>query len=262
MKSIDLQRTLVLNIDIQNGFGKNAQSDKLRGLRSSEDSEVAKSAQLSEAVYDAGGKVVVTKDWHNALGTKLSDGKIDNRAADEFALYDEHCVAGGKDTELNAPLEAAVQRMEAKGGTRSIMPVDRYDNTGRAGNPRLIEAHKNHYDITQTVGLNGKATPKQNFIALLAKARDEGIETVLITGKIAEVCVTAATDSIRELFPELDVRVVTDAVSALPEGVAETIGLSCKEQLVEAWAAKGVGVTTFDQVLPSTGFTLDGIMGK
>lgn len=261
MSKINFKKTLIVDVDIQNAFGAKAASDKLRGLRPTEQSEVDNAAKLTEAVHEGGGTVAVTADWHNKPGTKVA-GQVDNRAVDEFGIYGEHAVAGTEDAKLNDPLEQVVQKLEAKSGQRTILGVDKFDTTARDGASRLVEVHKNTYDVTKRVAMDGSTKPNQGFIALLAKARSEGIDTILVTGKIAEVCVKAAAESIKELFPDLNVVVVADAVSALPVGVAETIGLQSKEQVLEGFRAKGISVAQTADLLPKSSFIADGICGN
>jgi nicotinamidase-related amidase len=263
VKGPDLSRAVVVNVDVQRAFGAEADSEKLRGLRPTEGQEIAQSAALSKAVHQAGGTVVVTKDWHNEPGTKLPDGQIDDRAKEEFGIYGKHAVAGTADAELNAPLERVVRELEAQEGVaRTIVPVDRFDETGRAGAARVIEVHKNVYDVTKRADLDGKIKPNASFIDVIARAQEKGADTVLITGKIAEVCVRAAAESIRDLFPLMKVIVVDDAVSALPAEVAKSIGLESKEEVIASLKKKGVEAMALDRLLPPAAFIADGVLGR
>lgn len=261
---VDLSRAAVINVDIQNAFGKNAQAEALSALRDTEDAEIQNAARLSEAAHAAGGVVIVTKDLHNKVGTKLSDGKIDNRSQGEFDIYGEHALTGSKDAELNAPLEQSIQKLEAaEGKQRTIIPVDQYDATGQTGSGRIIEVHKNIYDVTKRVDVDGETRTNQGFIGLLAKLQDEGVDTAIITGKIAEVCVSAAANSISELFPNLNIVVVEDAVSAMPTEIAKSIpGLEPKENVMAGLKAANVQVVQMSQILPSSAFICDGVNGK
>lgn len=260
---VDLGRAVVVNVDVQKAFGAEAESDKLRTLRPTEGQEVAKAGALSQAVHAAGGTVVVTKDWHNAPGTRLPDGRIDDRAAGEFEIYGRHAVVGTPDTDLNAPLEKVVQALEAKEGlARTVVPVDAFDPSGRAGAARVIEVHKNVYDVTKRSDLDGRIKPNASFIDVIARAQDRGADTVLVTGKIAEVCVRAAAESLRDLFPAMRIVVVDDAVSAMPTALAQSVGLQSKEDVLAALGAQGIEAMKLDRLLPSGRFIADGVLGR
>jgi nicotinamidase-related amidase len=262
-KKIDLERALVLNVDVQRAFGEEAESEKLRGLRPTEKSEIDAASKISEAVHEAGGTVVVTKDWHNPVGAELPGGEIDRRSKDEFEIYGAHALAKTKDAEINRPLERTVQRLEKREGvSRTVIPVDEYDDTGRAGSSRIIEVHKNVYDVTKRKTLDGSNKAHQSFIDLLAKKQSEGIDTVIITGKIAEVCVRAAAESIRELFPKLRVVVVPEAISAMPAEIAKSVGLDSKEEVLGAFAKKGIASVSLERLLPSPNRIAQGVMGR
>jgi nicotinamidase-related amidase len=260
---VDLSRAVVVNVDVQNAFGEEAASDKLQGLEPSEKKEVDKAAQLSEATHAAGGAVVVTKDWHTAPGTELPDGTIDNRAQDEFAIYGEHALGKTKDAELNTRLERTVQKLEQREGTaRTVVPVDQYDDTGKAGSQRIIEVHKNVYDVTKRLDVDGQTKAHGGFIQTIANLRARGIDTAIITGKIAEVCVRAAALSIAELFPDLRVIVAEDAVSSLPPEVAKSLGLETKEEVMAMLASKGIEVRSMASLLPKKEFIAAGLEGR
>lgn len=249
---IDLRRTILLGVDAQNAFGKRAQSAKLRGLRDSEDEEVRNLARLVDAVHESGGAVVLTKDWHNEVGAELPGGRIDLRSRAEFAIYGRHAVAGTTDAELSLELEAAVQRAEARGGlARTIIPVDAYDTTGREGARRLVEVHKNVFDVTQVQTLDGNMAANAALIGLLAGYVEAGARHVLVAGKIAEVCVRAGAQSVKKLFPMLDVIVVPGATSSLPGETAKQLGLDSKEETLEKLAAQGIGATDLSDLLPT-----------
>ena len=112
MKKIDYNRAVVINVDVQKAFGEEAQSPKLQGLRPTEKAEVENAAKLSSAAYAAGAAIVVTQDWHNTPGTVLPDGKIDDRAKDEFEIYGEHSVGKTPDAELSAPLAKVMTKLD------------------------------------------------------------------------------------------------------------------------------------------------------
>ncbi len=259
----DPSRVVVVNVDVQNAFGEEAQSDKLKTLRPTERDEVARAAALSDAVHAAGGAVIVTKDWHSKPGTRLPDGQIDDRAVEEFGIYGEHAIGGTRDAELNDRLESTVQKMEAREGQkRTVVPVDGYDRTGRAGASRIIEVHKNVYDVTKRVDVDGQTRPHANFLAALRGLEEKGYDTAIVTGKIAEVCVRAAASSIAELFPNMRVIVAEDAVSALPSELATAIGLDTKEKVMASLAASGVTVAQAASLLPSPARLADAIEGR
>jgi nicotinamidase-related amidase len=263
MKKIDYNRAVVINVDVQKAFGEEAQSPKLQGLRPTEKAEVENAAKLSSAAYAAGATIVVTQDWHNTPGTVLPDGKIDDRAKDEFEIYGEHSVGKTPDAELSAPLAKVMSKLErAEGQPRTIIPVDKYDDTGRVGSSRLIEVHKNTYDVTKRLDLDGQMRPHASFIDTLSKLRAGGVDTAIITGKIAEVCVRAAVSSLRELFPDMRIIVAEDAVSALPAEVAGAVGLDSKEKVIAALEAQGVEIARTASLLPSARFMVDGVLGR
>jgi nicotinamidase-related amidase len=263
LSAADLAKSVVISIDVENAFGEHARSEKLRGLRDSERGEVEKVVRLSEAVHEAGGAVVVVLDRHNRPGTILPDGSVDNRSVKEFEIYGAHAVTGSRDAQMNPPLRSAVRRMEAREGKRrTVIPTDRYDRSGRSGASRLFEVHKNTYDVTKRLDLDGELRPHAGFINLIAKLKTQGYERFLLTGKIAEVCVRSGAESIRELFPELDLAVVADAVCSLPTEVAKAIGLDSKEEVLAALEADRISVCVLSDVLPTSEFIADGITGR
>ncbi len=73
-------------------------------------------------------------------------------------------------------------------------------------------------------------------------AVDAGIDTVMITGKIAEVCVDAGLGTLLASYPQLRAVVLEDGVSSLPAATAKAIGLSTKEDFIASLPAKGVTV--------------------
>lgn len=260
---VDLSRAVVINVDVQNAFGAEAASDKLRELRPTEAREIEHAAALSKAVHQAGGVVIVTKDWHSQPGTRLADGQLDQRAESEFQLYGQHALAGSRDAELNRPLERAVAELEGKEGrARTVVPVDQYDLTGRLGAQRIIEVHKNVYDVTKRVDVDGQTRPHAAFLQTLATLRKQGVTTAILTGKIAEVCVRAAAASIHELFPDLRIIVAEDAVSSMPARAATALGLSTKEEVMAALERSGIEVLRTRELLPRPAFALEGLLGQ
>lgn len=240
--AVELRRAVLVNVDVQNAFGRQATSPVLRGLRSSEGREVRAVAQLSQAVFEAGGTVVVTKDWHNRPGTRLGPGLVDDRAKDEFAIYGPHAAAHSKDAALNQPLEETISKLERRSGQkRSVVGVDPHDRS-RPGAERLIEVHKNTYDVTQRLDLDGEMRPNQAFLGVVKKAKRRGATTLIVTGKIAEVCVRAAVESLRAHFPGMRLVVAEDAVSSMPAAKARALGLQPKEEVMSGFRSKGVEV--------------------
>ena len=140
---VDLGRAIVVNVDVQKAFGFEANSDKLRGLRPSEGEEIAKAAELSRAVHEAGGA-----------------------------------------------------------------------------------------------------------------------DTVLITGKIAEVCVRAAAESLRDLFPNMRIVLVDDAISSMPADSAKSVGLASREEVVLSLETQGIETIALEHLLPSSSFIADGVRGR
>ena len=236
------QDTLLLLVDVQQGFGAEAQSVALRGLRTSESQEVQAAAKLIEAVYRGGGLVVGTQDLHNDLGTQLPDGRIDNRSAEEFGIYGAHCVPGSGDEEFNPPVEAAFERIErSEGQDRTQIGVDEYDPS-RPGLSRLVEVHKNYYDVAQRVVIlpdgSSARVANQPFLDLVARAREQGITRIAVGGKIAEVCVRAAVLSLRHAFPGLEIVLLEDTISSMPPGQAKKLGYSTKEEVLQELSSK------------------------
>lgn len=258
---INFKETVVLGTDLQQAFGDAAESPALRSLRDSQHQEVGNAVAIGEAVVDAGGVLILTRDQHNDLGTVLPDGQIDNRSEDEFKKYGRHSTHGGPDAEFNPPVRRAIERIEAKVGPRTVIPVDQYDTAGRAGSQRIIEARKNHNDITKVVLLDGSVVPNVPFIEQIGALRDANIKNVVCTGKIIEVCVSLAIFSLLDLFPDLNFYVVADAVSALPEGVAEQIGLLSKEAVLTRLQELGVQVVYRRDLIPSAEFIAAGVTG-
>ncbi|MBX3169289.1 MAG: isochorismatase family protein [Candidatus Eremiobacteraeota bacterium] len=255
-------RLVYLGIDVQKAFGREAKSANLATLASQpegdESIEVLNNARLASAVYQAGGTVIVTKDWHNPVGTRIAiEGRtvVDNRAADEFAIYGEHATPADGDSNLNAPLETALQQLEAKDGRRrTVIPVDRYEKVESGDSQRIFEVHKNVYDITQVEELRdgvekGPLVPNQAFWNLMKRESSQGPVTLILGGKIAEVCVRAGAFSLLDGLPGVDMVIPEDAVSSLPSDLARQLHLPTKPEVMSQLRERGARVVKTEEVL-------------
>ena len=255
-------RVVYLGIDVQKAFGREAKSANLATLASKpegdESAEVLNNARLAEAVYEAGGTVIVTKDWHNPVGTRIeANGQtlVDNRAADEFAIYGEHATQADGDSDLNAPLESALKGLEARDGRRrTVIPVDQFEKVESGDSQRIFEVHKNVYDITMREELQdgvekGPMLPNQAFWDLMKRQSADGPVTVVLGGKIAEVCVRAGAFSLLGGIPDLDVVVPEDAVSSLPSELARQLKLPTKPEVMDQLRERGARVVKTEEVL-------------
>jgi len=255
-------RVVYLGIDVQKAFGREAKSANLATLAShpegDETAEVLNNARLASAVYGAGGTVIVTKDWHNPVGTHLTaDGQtlVDNRAADEFAIYGEHATPADGDADLNAPLESALQLLEKSDGQRrTVIPVDRFDTTPSGESSRIFEVHKNVYDITLREELQhgvekGPMVAHDAFWNLLKSQMAGGPATLVLCGKIAEVCVSAGAFSLLDGLPGVDLVVPEDAVSSLPSALARQLQLPTKLEVMDQLRQRGARVVKTEEVL-------------
>ena len=257
---ISASRVIYMGIDVQKAFGSQAKSARLATLASQpegdEEQEIHNNARLASAVYAAGGTIIVSKDWHNPVGTKVGD-LVDNRAADEFAVYGEHATEADGDSDLNAPLESALQNLEAQDGhTRTILPVDEHEVAKGGDSRRIFEVHKNVYDVTQREVLldsveQGPMVPNQAFLALIRDqvADARGPVTMVLGGKIAEVCVRAGVLSLLAAIPGLKMMVPEDAVSSLPSELAHKLQLADKNQVLQELRSHGVEIVKTQQVL-------------
>lgn len=255
-------RVVYLGIDVQKAFGREAKSANLATLASQpegdESVEVINNARLASAVYQAGGTVIVTKDWHNPVGTRITiEGEtiVDNRAADEFAIYGEHATWADGDSDLNAPLETALQQLELKDGRRrTVIPVDRHEKVESGDSKRIFEIHKNVYDITQVEELQdgvekGPVVPNQAFWNLMKRETSQGPVTLVLGGKIAEVCVRAGAFSLLGGLPGVDMVVPEDAVSSLPSDLARQLQLPTKPEVMEQLREAGARVVKTEEIL-------------
>ena len=255
-------RVVYLGIDVQKAFGREAKSANLATLAShpegDESVEVLNNARLASAVYEAGGTVIVTKDWHNPVGTRLTaDGQtlVDNRAADEFAIYGEHATQADGDSDLNAPLESALQQLEKSDGhRRTVIPVDRFEGAPSGESSRIFEVHKNVYDITLREELQdgvekGPMVRHEAFWDLLKSQMADGPVTLVLGGKIAEVCVSAGAFSLLSGLPGVDMVVPEDAVSSLPSELARQLHLPTKPEVMDQLRERGARVVKTEEVL-------------
>lgn len=257
---ISSTRVIYLGIDVQKAFGSQAKSAKLATLASGEEGnesqEIVNNARLASAVYDAGGTVIVTKDWHNPVGTVV-DGQVDNRAADEFVVYGEHATVADGDSDLNPPLESSLRQLERKDGhLRTVLPVDEHEKTPAGDSSRIFEVHKNVYDVTQREVLGdgvekGPMVPNDAFLNLVKNQIREaaGPVTMVLAGKIAEVCVRAGALSLLAAIPGLNLVVPEDAVSSLPTDLAHKLQLPDKQQVMQELRSHGVEVVKTQEVL-------------
>ena len=91
--------------------------------------------------------------------------------------------------------------------------------------------------------------PHDAFLDLLrAQAAGDRL-TVVMAGKIAEVCVRAGVLSVLGHLPGTTVLVAEDAVSSLPPEIARSIGLPDKAQAMEELRAAGAQVVTTEEVI-------------
>lgn len=257
---ISSARVIYIGIDVQKAFGSQAKSAKLATLASGaegdETREITNNARLAEAVYDAGGTVIVTKDWHNPVGT-LVDGLVDNRAADEFAIYGEHATSADGDSDLNPALESTVKALEARDGRqRTVIPVDEHEKAPPGASRRIFEVHKNVYDVTLRELLQdrveqGPMVANSAFLDLVKQQVSEahGPVTMVLGGKIAEVCVRAGALSLLAAIPGLNLVVPEDAVSSLPSELARKLQLPDKQQVMQELRSHGVEVVKTQEVL-------------
>lgn len=256
------ERVVYLGIDVQKAFGSEAKSANLATLAShpegNETVEVENNARLASAVYQAGGTVIVTKDLHNPVGTHIateSGTVVDNRAADEFAIYGEHATHADGDADLNAPLEEALQRLELQDGRRrTVIPVDRHEVVESGDSQRIFEVHKNVYDITQVEELHdgvekGPMIPNQAFWELMKRETEQGPLTLVLGGKIAEVCVRAGAFSLLDGLPGVELVVPEDAVSSLPSELARQLQLPTKAEVMDQLREAGARVVKTEEVL-------------
>lgn len=255
---IQSSRVVYLGIDVQKAFGREAKSANLATLAShpegDEAAEVLNNARLASAVYEVGGTVIVTKDWHNPLGTPLTaDGQtlVDDRAAEEFAIYGEHATPADGDSDLNAALESALQQLEkSEGRRRTVIPVDRFEGTVHGESSRIFEVHKNVYDITLRKQLpDGSLVPHEAFWDLLKSQMADGPVTLVLAGKIAEVCVSAGALSLLKALPGLDLVVPEDAVSSLPSELARQLQLPTKPEVMDQLRQGGARVVKTEELL-------------
>jgi len=275
---LTLARTIVVDIDSQKGFGEAAASDRLQGLAKSERAEVAAGARIAAAVHGGGGTVFFSRDTHNRPGTLLCDGRVDNRAAEHFGIFGEHCLPGTADHELDPEKAAALAKMErAEGRAATVIPVDGYDPAGRVGAERVFLVNKNHTDVTkrEDLGPDGRGIEKANrsFLntlgAAIARAQEHARSrgkiddtAIIIDSKIAEVCVRGGALSIRAAFPNVRMFAVEDAICSLPPEVARAAGLKTKAEVMAEFAAAGIGIISTNDVLPGSRFIADGIRGR
>lgn len=256
------ERIVYLGIDVQKAFGREAKSANLATLASQPEGdeavEVQNNARLASAVYQAGGTIIVTKDWHNPVGTRIAvEGGtvVDNRAADEFAIYGEHATSADGDSDLNAPLETALRQLEAVDGRRrTVIPVDRYERVESGDSQRIFEIHKNVYDITQVEELRdgvekGPVVPNQAFWNLMERETSQGPVTLILGGKIAEVCVRAGAFSLLGALPGVAMVVPEDAVSSLPSDLARRLQLPTKLEVMAQLRERGARVVKTEEVL-------------
>jgi phosphoribosylpyrophosphate synthetase/nicotinamidase-related amidase len=266
---LDAKKTLHLTIDGQGAFGAKALSPNLQGLRDSENDEIAASTNVARAVYQRGGHIVATKDWHNPAGTEVEPGVVDNRCADEEKIYGVHGTPGTSDVELDAAREAFFREAEAANGRRTVIAIDKYDTTAQAGQSRLVELHKNVFDVAVIDYIGEARTKHPGFIKIMQDAEAAGLDTVIVDGKIAEVCVLAALNSLREQYPQFRLVLLEDGVSSLPAAVAKQIGLPSKEEVVAGLPAEGIivarsnGLRWIDsQALHAIGAGIQASVGK
>jgi nicotinamidase/pyrazinamidase len=198
---MDITKTLLLEIDVQNDFCPAYGQGPNGALAVSDGDAVVKPLNaLAAAVAGAGGFVAATQDWHplghisfasSHPGKKAGD--MVNIAGQEQGLWPDHCVQGGWGADFHAELDLKPAHLIVRKGFRG--GLDSYS--------AFFEN-----DRKTATGLEG-------WIRRL------GIETVIIGGLATDYCVFfSAMDSKKLGF---DTIIVEDGVRGvgLPSGSVE-----------------------------------------
>lgn len=208
---INIQKTLLLIIDVQNDFcpgGTLAVNDG--------NSVVAPLNELSRFLSAKGGRVAATQDWHcvehisfaSSHNGKKSGDVIDTPLVKGQVLWSCHCVQGTTGAGFHADLD--------------LNPVSMII---RKGFNKDLDSYSAFFE-------NDRKTPT----GLEGWMRSLGIETVIMGGIATDYCVFySAIDSRNSGFNTI---IVNDAVRGVgfPEGSVETATAAMKNMGVEFYS--------------------------
>jgi nicotinamidase/pyrazinamidase len=212
---MDIKKTLLLEIDVQNDFCPGGALAVSQG-----DAVVKPLNTLAAALAIAGGFVAATQDWHPAghisfasshPGKKIGD--IINIAAQSQGLWPDHCVQGQWGAEFHTGLDLKPAQLIVRKGFR-----------------KGLDSYSAFFENDRKT-----ATGLEGWI------RELGIDTVIIGGLATDYCVFfSAMDSKKLGF---DTIIVNDAVRGvgLPSGSVE--------RAVADMRAAGIGFAALEDIL-------------
>ena len=204
---MDITKTLLLEIDVQNDFcpayaqGPNGAMSAAGALAVPDGCAVVKPLNaLAAAVAGAGGFVAATQDWHPAGHVSFASSHPGKKTGDIIdiggqtqGLWPDHCVQGGRGADFHAELDLKPARLIVRKGFR-----------------KDLDSYSAFFE-------NDRKTPT----GLEGWMRRLGIETVIIGGLATDYCVFfSAMDSKKMGF---DTIIVEDGVRGvgLPAGSVE-----------------------------------------
>lgn len=218
---MDLSKTLLLIIDVQNDFcpgGSLAVEDG--------DAVVKPLNAISSALEAGGGRVAATQDWHPCAhisfasshnGRRIGEA-IDTALVKGQTLWPDHCVQGTKGADFHKDMDLKPVSMIIRKGIRS--DLDSYS--------AFFEN-----DLKTSTGLEGYL-------------RSLGIETVIMGGLATDYCVFfSAMDCKKSGFKTI---VVSDAVRGVgfPEGSVEKAVSKMKSAGVDFFSASDLTEKIFN----------------
>jgi hypothetical protein len=152
-------------------------------------------------------------------------------------------------------MENMLRELEQRDGhRRRIIPVDEHEKVISGDSERIIEVHKNVSDPTKWHVLvdgakKGPLLPNQPFLELIRTFSWDESSYLLIGGKIAEVCLRAGARSLIAEFPQVRVVMARDAISSLPEYIAQALGLPTKSEVMDELSKLGAKVQDTQEIL-------------
>jgi len=215
---MDITKTLLLEIDVQNDFCPAYAHGTGGALAVPDGNAVVKPLNaLAAAVSVAGGFVAATQDWHPAGHISFASshpgkkfGDIITIVAQAQGLWPDHCVQGGWGADFHAELDLKPAQLIVRKGFRkgldsysAFFENDRKTSTGLEGWIRRLGI--------ETVIIGGLATDYCVFFSAM-DSKKLGFDTIIVEDGVRGVGLPAG--SVEKAVTEMKASGISFAVSA------------------------------------------------
>jgi len=207
---MDITKTLLLEIDVQNDFCPAYAQGQGGALAVPDGGAVVKPLNaLAAAVAGGGGFVAATQDWHPAGHISFASSHP-GQAGLAQGLWPDHCVQGQWGADFHAELDLKPARLIVRKGFRkgldsysAFFENDRKTSTGLEGWMRKLEI--------ETVIIGGLATDYCVFFSAM-DAKKLGFDTIIVEDGVRGVGLPAG--SVEKAASEMKAAGIVFTVSA------------------------------------------------